>query len=593
LVGQSAIYKRKGPGKILCAFVFIASFLWFYFPAEYVLIANQDRSLFLINTGYLLSFLDRPGGFMEYLGSFLSQFLRFRLAGALVLSGLICSVYIAVGHLLKRISGRGGLQMIGLVTPLLLLGMHNYYPHQISHSLGFVFAIVLAVLVPGGKGWRSLFLVIAVPLYYFISGGYVWFFCGLVLAEGLMNRRKEDLTTLLLTTVYPFFVIVCGALLLYLDPLLELLTIGLPVGQTYGVAPWPYLFTAWVVLLMIFSRIQGSGQRLQPVWRNPAESVLFLVAAILVLHFSFNRKNADFFTIEKLAIEEDWNGLLEYSAQHPSRNLFGSYYTNLALVNTGSLCSGLFQYPQAFGRRALCFEWEAKGEILRRGSDFFWTVFFVNEAHHWAFESMIIDGFTRRNLRRLIQTELVRGNMQLAEKYIRLLRKALFHKKMADHYAQFLNKPEVLENDPELGPRMKSGMKKDFFSEGLDLKKNLKSLLANKPSNAPACDYLMALLLLEKEVDEIAIFLPDYLLAKGGKMPVLLDESLLVYKISHKEDLVPDIRVSSSTLRRFDEYTRILRQYRNPDDAARMLYPAYRSSFWFYLNFTPLTNYQE
>ena len=73
------------PGVVL----FLISLLWFYFPGEYVLIANQDLALFLFTPGYLASFLDQPGGLLEYAGNFLNQFLRFRFAGALVLALII------------------------------------------------------------------------------------------------------------------------------------------------------------------------------------------------------------------------------------------------------------------------------------------------------------------------------------------------------------------------------------------------------------------------------------------------------------------------------------------------------------------------
>jgi len=51
---------------LLGILLFIISFLWFFFPGEYVLIANRDLSLFLTTPGYLGSFLDRPGGLLEY-----------------------------------------------------------------------------------------------------------------------------------------------------------------------------------------------------------------------------------------------------------------------------------------------------------------------------------------------------------------------------------------------------------------------------------------------------------------------------------------------------------------------------------------------
>jgi len=574
------------PGILL----FIISFLWFCFPGEYVLIANRDLSLFIMSPEYLFSFLDHPGGLLEYTGSFLTQFYRIRFAGALVLSGVITFGYFASGSLVVRISGRKELFVSGLFSAVLLLGMHNYYSHQIGQSLGFILALGLVLLLPSPGKRRILFLALTVPLFYMFAGGYIWIYCGLVFAVYLAGKKKEGITSLLLVSLYPALLVVSGARFLFLDSLQELAVRPLPFGEEYGKSPWPLLFIGCLILCVFLARKSLRIPRLKPAWTRLARISALVLALLLVLHFSYNRKNREFFHIEKLALDQDWDELLLYAAENPSRNLFGVYYTNLALANKGRLCTGLFHYPQSFGRRGLCFNWEAKGEILRRGGDFFWTVHFVNEAHHWAFESMIIDGFTRRNLTMLIQTELVRGNLKVAEKYINLLGSAMFHRKLTKHYAHFLKNREAMVNDPELGPRLKIRMKQDFFSEGMDLELNLRSLLENNPSNIPAHEYMMAILLLEKEVDKIAAALPAYLEVNEGILPPLLDESLLVYKITHREEDQSSLNVSPGTLQRFDAYTGILRQYRDQNEAARVLYPAYGSSFWFYLNFVSLPN---
>jgi hypothetical protein len=100
----------------------------------------------------------------------------------------------------------------------------------------------------------------------------------------------------------------------------------------------------------------------------------------------------------------------------------------------------------------------------------------------------------------------------------------------------------------------------------------------------------MALYLLEKQVDKIPAMLPAYRKAHRGSLPILLEESLLVYQITHRENPIPDLQISPATLQRFEAYTRVLRQYRNPEDAARMLYPNYKDTFWFHLNFNNLAN---
>jgi hypothetical protein len=590
LKNRAGRYKLISIYKLTGLLLFLFALMWFYYPGEYVLVANQDLTLFITTPGYLLSFLDRPGGLIEYLGSLLSQFFRFRLAGAVVLSVVIATGYFAAGSLFTRVSGKKGSLIAGVLASVLLMGMHNFYPHQVSHSLGFILAIAMAAISPSDRSRRRVFLAIAVPVIYLVSGGFVWFFCGLVLAGNILGRDKTDVISVLLSILYPALIITLGARFLYLYSLKELIGAQLPFGSQYGYSLWPYLFVGWMFLMILLVRVPVRVQNLNRILKMASGIALCGVGMVMVLHFSYNRRNAEFFAIEKMAIGEEWDQLLKYTAEHPSTNLFGSFYTNLALVNKGMLCEALFQYPQGFGRRGLCFEWEEKSEILRRGSDFFWTIHFVNEAHHWAFESLITDGFTRRNLKRLIQTELVRGNFKVAEKYIDYLGGALFQKKMADHYSVFLYNRGAIENDPELGPRLNTQIKDDFFSEGADLEENLRSVLANNPSNRPALDYLMALYLLEKEVDKIALFLPGYLETHNGRLPTLLDESLLVFQITHREDPLSDIKVSPATIQRFDEYTRILRQNRNRDEAARMLYPTYKYSFWFHLNFNSLPN---
>lgn len=568
--------------------LFLLGLLWFYFPGEYVQIANRDLSLFLPTPEYLLSFLDRPGGLLEYLGSFLSQFYRIRLAGAMVLGLVLATVYLASQKLFARISGKNTPQAVGIISTLLVLGMHNFYPHQLSHSLGLILTLALAAHLPSRSSKRRMYLVLAVPLIYLVTGGFVWLFSGLVLMGILVGNGKADVPSLLLCLLYPGLIIALGASFVFLYPWKDLATARLPFGPTYGPSPWPIFFMAWVFLVILLLRFPFWGKKLPRLGRAGLEIAFSLLACLLILHFSFNRKNAELFTIEKLAIQEDWESLLAYTEEHPSTNLFGSFYTNLALAHEGLLLKDLFKYPQGFGRRGLCFEWEEKSEILRRGSDFFWAILFVNEAHHWAFESWIIDGPTRRNLQRLIQTELVRGNDKIAGKYIDHLGTALFQGKLAKKYAAFLYRPEAILEDPELGPRFHVGMPKDFFAEGADLEKNLRSVLANHPFNPLALDYLMALYLLEKQVDKIPALLPDYQKVHRGTLPTLLEESLLVYQITHREHPIPDLQISPATLQRFEAYTQVLRQYRNPKEAARMLYPDYKNTFWFHLNFNNL-----
>lgn len=571
--------------------LFLFALFWFYFPGEYVLIANQDVSLFFTTSEHFLSFLDRPGGMLEYLGHFITQFYRFRLAGALILSALIVLSYFLTIWVSGKASGNKNVLIMALIAPVLLMGMHNFYPHQLNHSLGLLIAMIFAILLPEDRGKRRIFQTLSVPLLYFLTGGFVWFYCILILAAEFSRSFKGNVEILLSTLVYPALIILLSSVLIFVYPIKQLLLINLPMDQSYPIPLLPYLFAGWVILMILLARLNFLSTFLKTRWSFVPESLLLIAGAFLIFNFTYNRKNVDFFTIEKLAIKEDWDGLLRYAEQHPSTNLFGSFYTNLAMVNQGLLCSSLFDYPQTFGRRGLCFGWEAKDEILKRGSDFFWTINFVNEAHHWAFESMIVNGFTGRNLKRLIQTELARGNMGVAQKYIGLLEKTLFDKKLARHFKTFTDHPETIGKDRELGPSLNTVFKYDFFTDGMDLEKNLRSMINNDPENHPAFDYLMALLLLEKRVDEITQLLPAYAKLTEGKLPQLLEESLLIYNLLHKEEIFTDMAVSQSTMLRFDKYFKVLQRSRDQNQAARTLFPEYGNTFWFHMNFGTIPSY--
>ncbi len=570
-------------GVLIAGSLGLFSFFWFSGPARYALLANQDQTLFLTTRDYLFSALQHPGGPLEYTGSFLSQFLRFPPAGALVISALVVSAFFLSVSWAKEAGGKQERLMAGVLSAIMVAAMHNYYPHQLYHTLGIILALGAALLVPQNRAGQRRFFLFAVPLLYFYSGGFVWLFVLLWLFRRFALFREIDAEGVLWVTLYPGIWLL-ASYFLFTYPPGDLVVNPLPLGNGYGNPLWPLIFTAWICLMPLLVSMVARWSAGQVVKGATLTAGALAASAVMILT-SHHPKNAEFFTIESMAVKEDWKGLLQYVGKHPSTNLFGNYYTNLALMHEGRLCSELFDYPQPFGRRALCFEWDAKGEILRRGSDFFWAIGFVNEAHHWAYESMVVDGITRRNLQRLIQTELVLGHRKLAEKYIGILERTLFDRALAGHYRDLLSDSLALAGDPELGPKAGIRFDHDFFADGLDLERNLKNLIDNDPSPGPPLEYLMALYLLERRVDEIVHLLPAYLERSGGTLPALLDETLLVYKITNREDNRTGLAVSQATIRKFDDYSQILRQSGGHEEAARKLYPLYGNTFWYYLNF--------
>ena len=108
---------RKHLLKLFGAALFLLYFLWFCFPGEYVMIANMDQHLFYTTTDHFMSFTSRPGGILEYAGQFLTQFYRFRMAGAMVIALLITSGFFVTARLIKTIPGQKGIMVFAIITP--------------------------------------------------------------------------------------------------------------------------------------------------------------------------------------------------------------------------------------------------------------------------------------------------------------------------------------------------------------------------------------------------------------------------------------------------------------------------------------------
>lgn len=76
---------------------------------------------------------------------------------------------------------------------------------------------------------------------------------------------------------------------------------------------------------------------------------------------------------------------------------------------------------------------------------------YANYAYRWAFENSVEFGFSPLRLRLLSYCALLQGEYTLAQKYIDMLSRFLFHKATAERLAQLVNHPELIAEDKLLG----------------------------------------------------------------------------------------------------------------------------------------------
>lgn len=214
-----------------------------------------------------------------------------------------------------------------------------------------------------------------------------------------------------------------------------------------------------------------------------------------------------------------WDAILRLSERHQPELPMSVSATNLALGMTGQLDSRAFHFFQngpeglapPFARETLS-SWMT-GEI-------FFHLGMINTAERFAFEGMeAIPGYSKspRALKRLAETAIIRGDMKVAEKYLKILDHTLFYRKWARRNLRLLNDTAAIDSHPLYGRMRRLASKETYlFSEG-EIDKTLGQLFLHNPGNELARQYLIVWPLLQRDLGKFSQYmgvvaekLPDY-----------------------------------------------------------------------------------
>ena len=577
---------------VTCLF-FILYFLYFLSCNRYLLIYHEQIQILRFYRDYFKEFLSVPGGLMRYAGAFLTQFYLFPTAGALIvtLTGLSIfsiSLYIFRKHHLSGV-------FPALVPALLLAALHSNYLYTLACSLGFVvslgfFAVYISIsnnklrYSLGFFGW---------PFLYFLTGGYALVSMLLCFFHEWLFRRSSY--RLIIASIFP----VLGLLVPYIGSK-YIFYINEDIAWTYFLpllieGPARYILISLLVycpMVLIISRgwlaYSKTGYIKMPLnWKTMAAGTLVISGlAGWLINNVYDRKTEIWLGIDHCVQHSDWDGALKLSSIYPGTNRLVIYFTNLALCKTGRMGDRLFHYPQA-GISGLWLKWERNGISPFFGGEIFYQLAYTSEAYRWAFEAMVAKGPNPRCLKRLAITSLVNGDITLARKYLKVLDQSLFYRNWAKHYLKYTDHPELLNEDKEIADKIHFAINTDFMSSRDNSDIRLKQLLENHSDNRIAFEYLMASMLLEKNLNGVADNI--YRLKELGykSIPAHYEEALLAYMSYSKVNIVPEgYSISLTTQNLFAEYAKMFFSLNgNPDMAARAMYSKFGNTYWYYLKF--------
>jgi hypothetical protein len=590
---KTTVTSERSTGKynsyLMPGILFLFSGLFFFMFGKHIFFFQENFSLFIFSGEYFHQYAIKPGGLLEYTGNFLTQGYFNNVYGSLSLAVVITSLAIIFLNINNKLHVNRLLSIPFAVTPsCLMLLMQTDFNWLMLNNIGFLLvALFFLFSISSDKRTHQIIIILLFPVYIYLTGAYSWVFLEMIFIHFLLNKKIFLPAMLLLSASLS---ILAFKELLFFQPYETFLTYPLPLNEFVNSRFYLYLLFGFIILYPVFVKT-AHFVRIKEQYEKTLSSYSVLVIFSLTFFIQsrlYDQKTVDFFKLEKLFCEQDWNGVIKLQENIQSQNLIAQYYYNIALAEKNILCDRLFFSRQDFGTNTIMIPWDAGKNIKQifRGVYFFYSIGLINEAHRWAFESMVVQGFLPENIKLLIKTDLINGHYKVAERYLNILKKTLHYRSWAMKYELMLDHPELIQSDAELGEKIKLQPKVDFPIRMKNQQANVLLLLQSNPENRKAFEYKLAWFLLEKNVNGIVDDIKNMRGMGYTRIPRHIEEAALFSGTNM--GINPELgglKINPETEVRYSQYESSRMFFdRNKMPGGTKINNALRSTYWYYLD---------
>ncbi len=556
----------------------------------------QEMPVFRLEDSLLSYLLERPGGMIETISGFISQFYYIPWVGALILTVIAWALSLCLGQLLLRVTGKRS-RLLRYVPAFLIFMLSNQYDHVLAMALALLAALITAcgferLSFSSGKAKAGLFVIFFIGLYLLVGSACLIFAAvallllvfqhrGNILAAAGMSILSlllcfilhrllfdpgvvpffGDLPAMLLGPISPLVTLLRGCLFLSFPLILAAWFIGKPLGFHRFTLPYVRLWSAaGLTLLFVFSVWLSSG---------PEQKLLHKMIY--------------------LARHEKWSQLLEQAQSMPKDmyNMYINYQINRALHHTGRLGDEMFFFIQDMEAQAL-IALEDERYVMRdiAISDITLDMGALNISEHLSHELMEVSGTSPFLTERLFLINFGKKQYENGLIFLNDFSKDFVH---GDRGRDTLRRLEI---DPQLTGSGKVRylnsvvLEKDYAN--IDVETLLLALLEKNRYNRMAFEYLMGYYLMTRQVDKVVENLGRLDDFGYNKIPVHYEEAIYLYAFNTGEDIELGWRsVSPETSQRFEAFARIMSDVNQPrqQDALLSFAQEHPGSYFIYYSF--------
>ena len=606
----------------ICVLVF-ALLSWYFLMMRNadVLYMQQMRSLFNDTSVFFQQCNAVPAGFLQWAGCYFTQLFYYPALG----SGVLILMWIAIFFLLKKAFLTSSTQHL---IPLLLIPLvcllvseidlgywiyyHKNHGYCFSQTIGLLFASLLVCLFRSATSIKFKFgtiiasllgAVLLVGLYYYI-GVYAMAAAAALGIIMLLERRWTS------GAFYVIAAIATPFLFRHLSDTMrseQFFTAGIPVFESGNITNTSLSIPFWIALLMLilFPILNKVGERIKNVKAANIISSLLLVA---VTGFSFGVLEDADYDDENYHAEckayRDIDNMEWEDALYTIRQIQGTLtrqlivFKNIALFNTGNIGYCMYDYdnkgmtPTPSDSLIVHMANTASPIIyLHHGM--------TNYAYHYCMEIQVEYGFNITELKVMALSSIINGEKKLAQKYLNILSRTMFHKKWAEHYLPLARNPKEIGKYPELA---KINELHSYMSNNIDSDEGVcENYIINYFSDTytNASKYLQEMCLAYSVIsNNIQKFWRQYILYlqlhKGEKIPDLYQQAAYFYL-----DMVPtsspdpkayNMQFDQKIIDRYNQFDQIsqslLKNGFSKESIARQTEAEFGDTFWwtYYFN---------
>ena len=525
--------------------------------------------MFMLSKAYFMERMSLPGGLADYVGEFLVQFYYFPLFGALIVALLLAVVQILTWQLMKLFSAKDYAYPLSFLPSVVLW---QYLGNE-SVLLSFVVAVVAALAF--GLGYakiknnpvRIVCGTLGVAAFYWLFGAVAF---SAVLFVVIFNFKSK---INIITSVSAVLCAVFAALVSYRISSYPLFRFFF--GLNYFRFPTEIPFLQVFIMIMV-AAIPAAGLLDKKLNKKLSIALAVFTVALGAFYIptGFKSLNYEVLQYDYLVRIGNWDKIISTADKQNPRTPQSVACLNLALAEKGLLGERMFNYFQN-GHEGLVPAFVRDFFMPLSSAEIYLRLGMVNTSMRNLFEAQEAIPNYRKSARitkRLAELNIINEDYAVAEKYLKMLSNTLFYKEFAE---STLSNIEKFKENKFWSSVDKNRYQKDFLFSDAEPDQMYGLLLVQNGKNRMAFDYLMADVLLEKDLQK---FINYYPLFKDAGYKVLqknFQEALIYayYKTHGSLSGIPPI-VTTTVVNDFQQFMQTYS--RNPQLAkAENTYYAY------------------